>query len=195
MSSALVTVKGHWTSFPVSGVAASWLLLVGGWVLSSPGWSNQVHCQGRWEGRQAVGRCNTGELSSRSLVLSKILRSKKYEGSLALKLQLKVFTEAIVVHYTVTRTPLTNTLFRESTCENLSQHWAITQGPELTRPPACPGLYEVYCIPLYTVYLKKDLILYAYCHWNHYVQLTEYCILGNTLHVHSEFVWNKCYLF
>lgn len=58
--STLVTVKGHWTSSPGPGMAAVWLLLVGGWCfqphllpwLGACLLLDQAPCSGQWEGNK-----------------------------------------------------------------------------------------------------------------------------------------------
>lgn len=74
------------------------------------------------------------------------------EGKQTIKITVEVFTKEIVIHYTVTHTQLLNTFFRERTGEQLSQHDAITQGPQKLPKFVLSILHLTY----FTVFFKKD---------------------------------------
>lgn len=174
-----VALAGRWLVFPTTHAARAELPTSLGGAPASPRWP---------VGRETNNmKIEYWQVIPISLVLSKILQSKKCQGSIPLKLQFQYLQKAVVVHYTVIHTQLMNTL-RESTCEHLSQHYAIPCGPENLPRFALSILHHLY----YSVF-KKGLSnlhspalkpLYTV---NRMLRPGQSCAL-------SESVCNRCYL-
>lgn len=102
--------------------------------------------------------------SAASLVLSKILWSKKYKGSTPLKnYSFKYLQKQFMIYYII-NTQYMNKFFSESTCELLFQYESTTHGHTYTfpngPPPSCVSHYSIlngekkHRLPIYIFLLK-----------------------------------------